>query len=90
MSAGKECLRETSAIQWIADHQRPEGADRLSKFWAPRSARLLNRLSSGNYIKRLYFSPDEHWGAGQTFCIWRNKFVGLEVSEMRRTRQLES
>jgi hypothetical protein len=26
---------------------------------------LLNRLSWGNYIKRRYFSPDGHRGAGQ-------------------------
>jgi len=47
---------------------------------------ILKEAENGEKVTELCW---RHGISDATFCVWRSKYGGLEVSEMRRLRQLE-
>jgi putative transposase len=59
---------------------------RRAKFSEEQIITILKEAEGGAKVADLC---RRHGISDATFCIWRSKYGGLEVSEMRRLRQLE-
>jgi putative transposase len=58
-----------------------------SRFTEEQIVRILKEVAAG---KKVVYACREHSISDVTFYTWRKKYGGLELSELRRLKQLES